>query len=62
MKRKNALYPGTVQAEKEKSASALRNKYAPENAPDFIGGKPNYSKFDALHMPPEKVLAYLNID
>ena len=64
MKKKSALYPGAQAVEREKDKARLMpfsNDYSASD-PDFIGGKPNYSKFDALHIPPEKVLAYLNID
>ena len=59
MKRKKTLYPGTEAAEKERKAAEKR--YQERNdQPDFIGGKPNYSKFPGWD--PEKVLVWLNID
>ena len=52
------LYPGIKEAEEERARSAERNKQ--EEQPDFIGGAPNYDKFKGI--PPEQVLALLNID
>jgi len=51
-------YPGIKEAEQEKIDSARRNH--PDEEPDFIGGAPNYDKFPGV--PPEQVLAWLNID
>jgi len=56
MKRKKTLYPGTREAERERG----RKKAIDETAPDFIGGAPNYDKFEGY--TPEQVLVWLNID
>ena len=50
------LYPGTREAERERG----RKKALDETAPDFIGGAPNYDKFEGY--TPEQVLVWLNID
>lgn len=47
-------YPGEEEAELE------RQKETEEEAPDFIGGAPNYDKFKGW--TPEEVLVFLNID
>lgn len=57
-KKKDLLYPGLIQAEKEKEKAACNYSY--NQQPDFIGNKPNYEKFKSWQ--PEKVLVYLNID
>lgn len=59
-KRRRELYPGTAAAEREKTRAAARACYTAEEAPDFIGGKPNYEKYRGIS--PERVLAFLNID
>lgn len=56
MKRKKSLYPGVVEAEKERS----RKQAEFSEEPDFVGNAPNYDKFEKW--PAEKVLAWLNID
>lgn len=53
-KRKH-LYPGTLEAEKERS-----KKTYPQDEPDFIGNAPNYDKFKGWKC--EEVLVWLNID
>lgn len=53
MKRKKLLYPGLEEAEQ-------RRNITPEEAPDFIGGAPNYDKFTGID--PEQVLVWLNVD
>ena len=60
MIQKKSLYPGVNAAEKEKEKARLK-KYAPQE-PDFIGGAPNYKKFEKAGFTPEKVLVFLNID
>lgn len=52
------MYPGIKEAEEERTKSVERKKL--EEEPDFIGGAPNYDKFKGV--PPEQVLALLNID
>ena len=47
-------YPGVSEAEAEKSKARI------EEAPDFIGGAPNYDKFTGWEC--EQVLVWLNID
>ena len=50
---KKKLYPGIEEAEKQRDTM-------PEEEPDFIGGAPNYDKFEGWEV--ESVLAWLNID
>lgn len=61
MKQKKSLYPGVYAAEKEKEKARLNYRHAPQE-PDFIGGAPNYDKFEKAGYTPEKVLVFLNID
>ena len=52
-------YPGMKEAEQQREARP--SWYIPTaEAPDFIGNAPNYDKYKGW--PPEKVLAFLNID
>ena len=61
MKRKQPLYPGCAEAEKEKARSAANAFQRPaKDGPDMIGLAPNYDAFPGW--TPEKVLAFLNID
>lgn len=53
--KRKKMYPGTLEAEKQKS----RPTYHPEE-PDFIGNAPNYDKFKGWSV--DKVLSWLNID
>lgn len=53
--KRKKIYPGTLEAEKQKSKAT----YSPEG-PDFIGNAPNYDKFKGWSV--EKVLSWLNID
>ena len=46
-------YPGIDEAERERI-------YAEDEEPDFIGGAPNYDKFEGWTA--EEVLVWLNID
>lgn len=57
-------YPGTTEAEKERTAAAHRAKIAlqAEEEPDFIGNAPNWDKFDRYGWDTEKTLVWLNID
>lgn len=57
MKRKKVLYPGTLEAERERKQAAKRAK---EEKPLMIGVTPNYDAFPGWNA--EKVLAFLNID
>lgn len=62
MKKKTAcLYPGIKEVETIKSKAFKSNMHC-DPQPDFIGGKPNYSKFHAHGRNTEKTLAWLNID
>lgn len=56
---KRKRYPGLAEAERQRS---VRPAWYEEekNAPDFIGGAPNYDKFKGW--TPEEVLVWLNID
>lgn len=53
---KKQLYPGVDEAERERT-KAMKEE---SEEPDFIGGKPNYDKFQKWST--EKVLSWLNID
>ena len=53
---KKKLYPGTAEAENERS----KGRPAEDQEPDFIGNAPNYDKFK--NWTPEEVLVWLNID
>ena len=53
MAKKKSLYPGVEEAERQRDIR-------PEEEPDFIGGAPNYDKFENWEV--ERVLAWLNID
>lgn len=53
--KRKKMYPGTMEAEKQKSKAT----YSP-GEPDFIGNAPNYDKFKGWSA--EKVLVWLNID
>ena len=53
---KRKTYPGTKEAERERS----RQHRIEDEEPDFIAGAPNYDKFP--NMTPAEVLAWLNID
>lgn len=56
---KKKQYPGTKEAERQKS---LR-KYEPDDEPDFVAPcVPNYEKFERLGWSTEKTLVWLNID
>lgn len=55
---KRSGYPGIKEAEEERKRSCKRNQ--PEEEPDFIGGAPNYDKFEGWSV--EEVLCWLNID
>jgi hypothetical protein len=48
-------YPGKKEAEEQRRPSPVEDE-----EPDFIAGAPNYDKFEGW--PPERVLAWLNID
>lgn len=48
-------YPGEKEAEAERAKQP-----AEDEEPDFIGGAPNYDKFEGWTA--EEVLAWLNID
>lgn len=54
--KRKKMYPGTLEAEKQKSKPTT---YQPEE-PDFIGNAPNYDKFKGWKC--EEVLVWLNID
>lgn len=54
--RKKKLYPGTAEAERERS----KKRFVEDEQPDFIAGAPNYDKFSSW--TPEQVLAFFNID
>lgn len=56
-KKRKPRYPGTTEADKQRSKSAVRDE-----EPDFINDKPNYEKFEKLGWSIEKTLAWLNID
>ena len=61
MKKKPLLYPCAEQLENaRRNARATHTRKRDDNAPDFIGGAPNYEKFTGWDA--EKVLAWLNID
>lgn len=53
------LYPGVDSVEETKNA-VLRTCI--EDEPDWVGGAPNYEKFDRLGWDTERVLVWLNID
>lgn len=53
------LYPGLKEAEEQREARPSLC-IPPSEAPDFIGTAPNYDKYKGW--PPDKVLAFLNID
>ena len=55
MGKRKLIYPGTEEAEKQKSMKPIV-----EDEPDFIGDKPNYDKFPGWDV--EEVLVWLNID
>ena len=57
-------YPGTAQAEQEKTAAARRAERIrqAEEEPDFIDNAPNWKKFDSYGWDTEKTLVWLNID
>lgn len=57
-KKKKELYPGVLEAEKEKIRAA--KEFELQEEPDFINGAPNYDKFEGWD--PERVLVWLNID
>lgn len=54
--RNKPLYPGVREVEEEKNRRAKER----DHQPDFIGGAPNYDKFEGW--TPEEVLSWLNID
>ena len=54
--KKQHRYPGVAEAEKERAKLAEPL----EEEPDFIGGAPNYDKFEGWSV--EEVLVWLNID
>lgn len=56
-KKRKPAYPGTAEAEKQRSKKTVRDE-----EPDFIGGKPNYEKFEKWGWSTEKILVWLNID
>lgn len=56
MAKRKYLYPGTAEAETERT----KKHYNENNEPDFIGNAPNYDKFKGW--TPEEVLVFLNID
>jgi len=56
MKRRK-LYPGEEEAEKQKKIALPSED---DEQPDFIGGAPNYDKFNGWTA--EEVLVWLNID
>lgn len=58
--RKKQLYPGVQDVEAEKDRSAEARYSQKDHQPDFIGGAPNYVKFEGW--TPEEVLSWLNID
>lgn len=60
MARKKSLYPGTQEAEAEKNKAYKADNRRHDITPDFIGGKPNYDKYNGVD--PSIVLAWLNID
>ena len=61
MKRRKHLYPGTEEAEQERSRAARRPSL--DDEPDFLpSGAPNYEKFEKYGWDTEKILVWLNID
>ena len=58
MTKRKHIYPGTKDAEKERSA--YKRKSVKDEKPDFIGNAPNYDKFTGWTA--EKVFVWLNID
>lgn len=56
-KKRKPAYPGTAEAEKQRSKTVVRDE-----EPDFIGDKPNYEKFEKRGWSTEKTLVWLNID
>lgn len=56
MAKRKKLYPGTAEAESEKT----KRHFIEAEEPDFIAGAPNYDKFQGW--TPEEVMAWLNID
>ena len=59
-KKKTQLYPCIAEADKLAREAIAAKRIELDEQPDFIGGKPNYNKFNSW--PPEKVLVWLNID
>ena len=57
---KTQLYPGVQDVEAEKNRRAEARAKEKDHQPDFIGGAPNYDKFEGW--TPEEVLSWLNID
>ncbi len=55
-RRRRKLYPGTNETNKIKATAKKRH----DEQPDFIGGAPNYDKFEGWDA--ERVLVWLNID
>lgn len=58
--RNQSLYPGVREVEEGKNRRAKQMAEQKRSQPDFIGGAPNYDKFEGW--TPEKVLTWLNID
>jgi len=56
MAKRTKAYPGTAEAERERS----KPRIIEDEEPDFIAGAPNYDKFK--NWTPEEVLVWLNID
>ena len=59
-RKKRLLYPGAAELEAALKAARETRHLRRDTEPDFIGGKPNYSKFNGR--PAEQVLVWLNID
>lgn len=58
--RNKTLYPGVLEVEEGKNRRAKQMAEEKERQSDFIGGAPNYDKFEGW--TPEEVLSWLNID
>lgn len=54
--KKDQLYPGVKEAERERS----RTTWTPEPPAEFVGNAPNYEAFP--HWDPERVMRWLNVD
>jgi len=55
-------YPGMDNLAPIKTSETYGSTYEPTEEPDWVGGAPNYDKFERMGFDTERTLVWLNID